>query len=233
MVAAAQESPRPSTPSSKVRLAVLDESTAVQLRESLHESADLTLAWSGVSLEQLRADRPRVDVLLANINHLGDDPAKAMDELVDLTGAELGIALYAFAKRALLDAIASPRVRTLRSPLNLPILRCQLMGIIARNLLSTANATSTSGVGVTPPRYSRAQLGKLQQVQSAVDCECPNHLSVLLQNLSDFETYSKNCENKNEADAAVHRALYHYTARARALIERAMDEILVHENIQL
>ena len=232
MVSAALDTPRPSKPTSKVRLAVLDESTAVQLRESLHESADLTLAWSGVSLEQLRADRPRVDVLLANINHLGEDPAKAMDDLVELTGAELGIALYAFAKRALLDAIASPRVRTLRSPLNLPILRCQLMGIIARNLLSTANASS-SGIGVTPPRYSRAQLGKLQQVQSAVDCECPNHLSVLLQNLSDFETYSKNCENKNEADAAVHRALYHYTARARALIERAMDEILVHENIQL
>lgn len=224
-----QSSMRPPARPSKVRIAVLDVSTSAQLRASLDSDSDLELVWTGTSASDLFEQAPRAQVLLANIEHLGEDPAHRMNELVDATGAELGIALYAFAKRELLDQISSGRVRTLRSPLNLPTLRCQMMSIIARNLLA-ANANSS---GITPPRYSAAQLGKLQQVSTAINCECPNHLSTLLQNLADFEAYSANCESQNPEDAAVHRLLYESTARARALMERAMDRLITHENIAI
>jgi hypothetical protein len=235
MIGAEQTTLRPRSPSNKVRLAILDESTAAQLRESvLDVSSDLELAWTGTSVDELRRAGPQVQVLLANIDYLGEDPAPAMNDLVEQTGAELGIALYAFAKRELLDRIASTRVRTLRSPLNVPMLRCQMMGIIARNLLGAASSTAASTArGVLPPRYSVAQLGKLQQVSTSIDCECPNHLATLLQNLADFEAYSRNCENRNAADAEVHRLLYEHTARARALMERALDRLIEHENIQV
>ena len=88
-----------------------------------------------------------------------------------------------------------------------------------------------SGSGVVPPRYSMAQLGKLQQVSTQIDCGCPNHLSTLVQILMEFETYSKNCENRNEEDARIHRMLYEYTARARGLMEHAMARLIEHENI--
>jgi hypothetical protein len=55
----------------------------------------------------------------------------------------------------------------------------------------------------------------------------------LLQNLADFEAYSRNCENRSEADAEVHRLLYEHTARARALMEKALDKLIEHENIQV
>jgi hypothetical protein len=235
MIGAEQTTLRPHSPSNKVRLAILDESTAAQLRESVVDaSSDLELAWTGTSVDELRRVGPKVQVLLANIDYLGDDPALVMNDLVERTGAELGIALYAFAKRALLDSIASTRVRTLRAPLNVPMLRCQMMGIIARNLLSAPSPSAASTArGVLPPRYSIAQLGKLQQISTSIDCECPNHLATLLQNLADFEAYSRNCENRSEADAEVHRLLYEHTARARALMERALDKLIEHENIQV
>ena len=233
MVSAEQSSLRPKPPVSKVRLAVLDESTVAQLRDSLSVDGDLELTWAGTSLEKLQHDQPKAQVLLANINYLGDEPAERMNELVEMTGAELGIALYAFAKRSVLDSISSKRVRALRAPLNMPMLRCQMMGLIARNLLSGNANSGARKATIRAPRYSQTQLGKLQQISTAIDCECPNQIAVLLQGLADFEAYSKGCENRDDEDARIHRMLYEHTARARALMDDAMAQLLEHERIQL
>jgi hypothetical protein len=218
-------------------LAVLDESTTAQLRANSEITGDFEIVWSGTSLATLRKAAPEleIDVLLLNLEHLGADPVAAIDELVQLTGAELAITLYAFAKRELIDRIAGgTRVRALRAPINLPLLRSQLMSIITRNiLLGSGGASSSTSGGIMPARYSYAQLGKLQQIASKVECECPNHLSTLLQSLLDFERYSRNCENRNSADAEVHRLLYESTARARALLERALDRLIEHEGITI
>lgn len=228
---------KPSAPA--VRLAVLDESTTAQLRANSEITGDFEIVWSGTSLAALRKAAPElsIDVLLLNLEHLGADPVAAIDELVQLTGAELAITLYAFAKRELIDRIAGgTRVRALRAPINLPLLRSQLMSIITRNILlggpGSGAGSSTSG-GIMPARYSYAQLGKLQQIASKVECECPNHLSTLLQSLLDFERYSRNCENRNAADAEVHKLLYESTARARSLMERALDRLIEHEGITI
>ncbi|MFV8753560.1 hypothetical protein ACNOYE_23655 [Nannocystaceae bacterium ST9] len=220
-------------PTSAVRLAVLDESAAAQLRASSEHASDLEVVWHGTSLAALRKAAPEleIDVLLVNLELLGADPVAAIDEMVQLTGAELAITLYAFAKRELLERLADgPRVRALRAPVNLPQLRSQMMNIIARNILGSG-ASQTGGL--TPARYTHAQLGKLQQIASKVECECPNHLSALLQSLLDFERYSRNCENRNPADAEVHRLLFESTARARAIMERALDRLIEHEGIVL
>jgi len=225
-------------PASKVRLAVLDESTAAQLRASAED--DLEIVWSGTSAASLRAARPQVDVLLLGLDHLGTNPVGAVEQLVEATGAELAITLYAYAKRELLDRLSSPRIRALRGPLNIPTLRCQMLSVIARNMLgsgpasSPASSSASSGSpAITAPRYTTTQLGQLQQISTAIECECPNQLATLLQNLMDFEDYSKRCTSENEADAAIHRMLYETTARARGLIERGMDRLIEHENIVL
>lgn len=87
MVSAEQRTLRPHTIANKVRLAVLDESTSAQLRAGLDDgTSDLELVWSGTSLAQLREEQPQVQVLLANIDDLGDDPPARMNELVEQTG---------------------------------------------------------------------------------------------------------------------------------------------------
>ena len=217
----------PSTP--RVRLAVLDESTAARLRADQDHSGDIEVVWSGTDAEQMLADAPSVDVLLLALDHLGSDPVATVDALVERTGAELAITLYAFAKRELLAKLNGARVRALRSPLDLHALRVQMMSVIARNILSSSGPSTK----VEAPRYSASQLGRLQQISTAIECECPNHLATLLQNLTDFESYSENCESRNTADAAIHRMLYESTARARSILERALDRLIVHEKIEL
>jgi len=220
-------------PNSGVRLAILDESAAAQLQASSSQTSDLTVVWHGTSLAALRKAAPEldIDVLLLNLELLGADPVAAIGEMVHLTGADLVITLYAFAKRELLERLSDgPRVRALRGPINLPQLRSQMMDVIARNILGSGSSTTS---GLSPARYSHAQLGKLQQIASKVDCECPNHLSALLQSLLDFERYSKNCESRSSEDAEVHRLLYESTARARAIMERALDRLIEHEGITI
>lgn len=85
----------------------------------------------------------------------------------------------------------------------------------------------------TPPprRFSPAMLGRLQEVSSAIQCECPNQLAAILVSLGAFEDYSKACESRNAEDARVHRMLYEETARARVLLEDALVRLCAHEGI--
>lgn len=93
--------------------------------------------------------------------------------------------------------------------------------------------SKTTAFDAPPRRYTDAQLARLLEISSDVDCECPNHVSKIVTGLVDFETYSKNCENRNEEDAHIHAMLYRASARARAIMEEAMAELLDFEKIEV
>ncbi|MCA9533503.1 MAG: hypothetical protein KC593_07495 [Myxococcales bacterium] len=241
------------------RLAILDELLPAQLRERPDELSPVEVVWSGTDPEKLLrdAERTRPTLLALDLELLGGSergPA-AVRRLVEQTGAELAIVLYSFAKRDVLRDVAQPGVRTVRAPISLSSLRTQMTSVIVRHMLSGAEdgsalrpveearaprPTPMDGGRNAPPlaervvrRYSREQLGRLREIQSSVDCECPNHLSELLLGLTSFEDYSAVCENKSAADAAVHRMLYDSTVQARAIMEEALTKLMVHEKIVL
>lgn len=85
----------------------------------------------------------------------------------------------------------------------------------------------------TPVRYTVSQLGRLQEVVSALKCECPNHLAGILTSLSAFEEYSKNCKNLNREDAAIHAYLFRETSRARYLMQEALRVLCSYEKISI
>ncbi|MCB9657532.1 MAG: hypothetical protein H6726_07795 [Sandaracinaceae bacterium] len=234
------------------RLAILDELLPAQLRERPEELSPVEVVWSGTDPQQLLRDAPEVKptLLALDLNLLGGetDGARLVKQLVDETGAELAIVLYNFAKRDVLREVTQPGVRTVRAPISLASLRAQMTSVIVRHMLSGAPSETRSAappasprtesnappVGQRTPRmYSREQLARLREIQSSVDCECPNHLSELLIGLTSFEDYSAACRNKNQADAAVHAALYESTVRARVIMEEALAGLLVHEKITL
>ena len=59
-----------------------------------------------------------------------------------------------------------------------------------------------------------------------------HHLAQLVGDLTAFEIYSASCANRDEEDAALHRYLHHTTARARALIEEALERVATAEGIE-
>ena len=81
--------------------------------------------------------------------------------------------------------------------------------------------------------FTKAQLGHLQEIQSAVRCECPSHLSELVTSLAAFEEYSRTCQNTDAEDAKLHAHLYRQTSRARRLMEEALLSLCHYERIEL
>ncbi len=70
-------------------------------------------------------------------------------------------------------------------------------------------------------------------METSVKCECPQHVAKILSRLNAFESYSRDCEDSNEEDAALHQTLYEITASARTTFESALDKILELENIDI
>jgi len=225
----------------QTRIAVLDGMLTAQMRENPEPFADIELVWAGHDPDELARQLPRLrpHVIVASLDLLGDDAGATMTALEEAGGAELSIVVYHFAKRADLAELrgGSSRRRILKAPVALAQLRTQMMSLLVRNALSAVrDDDAAEGSGSLPGRdaaFSADQLGRLAEISSAIDCECPNHLADIVGSLVSFERYSANCENKNEADAAVHRMLHHETRRARTIMDAALAKLVEHEKIEL
>ncbi|ATB30004.1 hypothetical protein [Melittangium boletus] len=143
--------------------------------------------------------------------------------------------LRAHVHLAVLDDVLQPQpVRPPVNPAPTPPVAAQPVSPMQLGAPGGATlATVTVPAVPKPPRYTQEQLGTLLEYSSSVRCECPNHLSQIVAGLQAFEEYSKQCENRDDADRQVHAMLYRYTAGARAVMEEALDALVKHENIQL
>ncbi|MFL5351666.1 hypothetical protein [Archangium sp.] len=205
----------------------------------------------------------RPDVLALDFLELNGVQTGVVPGLLEDSGARHAIVTYRFARRGVLQQYPAGKVRLLQGPISLSLLRAHVHLAVLDDMLrpqpvkaavpapaaaptapaaaapalqlGAPGAVSTVTVPAVPkaPRYSPEQLGVLLEVSSAVQCECPNHLSQIVSGLQAFEEYSKHCENRNEADRQVHALLYRYTAAARAVMEEALTALVKHENIQL
>jgi len=220
-----------------IRLAILDDFLPEQLRVADDETLeDMKVVWTGDDLDALvkvAADR-QVQVVVLNVDMVeGTPPAEAVQRVKKETGVDLVIALYSFLRRSELDAVAE-HGRPIRSPASLARLRSQMLGVLVKNVFGGAGAgpaSAPSPAKARTPRFSRAQLAKLIEIESAVQCECPNHVGELVAGLLAFEAYAERCENKNPKDAQVHRMLAERTGQARAIMEDALAAVVEHEGI--
>lgn len=73
-----------------------------------------------------------------------------------------------------------------------------------------------------PRLFDEAGLSAARRVQSALQCECPRHITDLVRALVAFEDYSANCSVENWQDASVHACVYAYAGQARWLMEKAL-----------
>lgn len=225
-----------------IRLAILDDYLPEQLRTG-DESAlnDMEVVWTGTDLDELvrTATLRDVQVVILNVDLVpGTAPAHAVERVKKETGVDLVIALYSFLRRSELEAVAE-HGRPVRSPTSLTQLRSQMLHVLVKSLFGKADAAQRergrpNATGSKPaPRFSRTQLAKLLEIQSTVQCECPNHVGELVAGLMAFEAYAEACENKNPKDAAVHRMLADRTGRARVIMEEALSELIEHEGIEI
>ncbi|MEM8960715.1 MAG: hypothetical protein AAGD38_04485 [Acidobacteriota bacterium] len=109
-----------------------------QLRTNPGGLDGVEVVWVGPTLDALTThDHARsADVVVLDLDHLGDDPLSTIDALRQATRAELFIVSYHFARRDLLGLLRGEDTRVLQGPLTLSALRGQLLGLIVRDILS-------------------------------------------------------------------------------------------------
>lgn len=219
-----------------LRAAFLGSSFVGQLSRGKLE--DVEVAWAGTSPERFGAEVPKLepDVIVLDLAEFGDGGDEAVRRLITECGAELAIVTYSFARRQLLRTLQGQSVRVLQAPVTLEVLQAHFAPFLIRRVLESTRKEvfpMESNSKPTPPRYSREQLGRLMQVASTVQCECPNNLAQVVEKLQAFEAYSKDCESRNEEDRAVHAMLYRSTSTARAEMERALAQLIEHEKLQV
>lgn len=228
-----------------VNLAIFHATLPQYLRASAGEAdqKNLQVVLSGERKEQLlaAAGTVNVDALVIDLGLLGDRPETVLEELERAFQPELSLIVYAFAKWDLIERLRGPRRQLLRAPVSARSLRSNMIGLIVKHLASgnaapvpvPAAEANLLRLDQQPPmrRYDDLQLAALQDVRSLVDCECPNQVADLVLALTAFETYSAQCQNKNEKDAQIHRMLARVTGHARSVMEYALKELCAFENI--
>ncbi len=185
-------------------------------------------------IAQARIRRPRV--LVVDLLLLGDDPAGALAALEREVQPELVLVVYAFARWESLEALRGPGRQIMRAPLSVRMMRASLVSLIVRSLTNVAPPPAEGALPTTPPaarRFDDLQLAALQEMRSAVKCECPNQVADLVLSLGAFEQYSQACANRNAEDAKVHAMLARVTGHARALMELALADLCAFERIDV
>lgn len=77
-----------------------------------------------------------------------------------------------------------------------------------------------------PRQFNEQQLLEATKRSNKLNCECPSHLSELINSLNAFEDYSQQCGADNWKEASVHACIYAYTTQARYLMEKALVAVL-------
>ena len=87
--------------------------------------------------------------------------------------------------------------------------------------------------GVYARLFDDAQLVRLREIASSVQCECPNHLATIVESLVAFESYSRRCESVDAEDADLHGRLARGTGRARAVVEALLVDLMEYDDLSL
>ena len=171
------------------------------------------------------------DVLVVEMPALQADRVAQLQQLAMRSGSKRTVVVYSFGMSSLLERLRKDGIATLRSPVTAEALAqaCR----IDRRAAHPPLALPTVGEALPPRRFDDATLSAVTRLPTSIRCECPQHLADLLFRLNAFEAYSADCENRNAADAALHAHLHRETAKARVLLEGALEHLVRCEEIDL
>jgi MerR family transcriptional regulator, light-induced transcriptional regulator len=235
--------PAPAPPANGAwRVAVIGPALARRLqRPALLQHVKRTLVLLGPFDDAAQADQALqgipVDALLVHEPSLHADWLTKVIRDAPALQATPKALLYGFAADATCEALAQAGVALLREPQNDTVLAQWLQNMLSA--LSAARAPvahppqAPVADAAPPRRWTDAALAEFVSQSPTIACECPRHVAELLVQLSHFETYSAECENRSPADAALHQYLRETAAQARAQFEQALAHVAQLEGLTL
>lgn len=173
------------------------------------------------------------DILLVELPTLQRESAQMIRSLAQQVAPQRIVVEYGYGQQRVEQELRALGCGLVHAPMEVD----QLVSFC--QLLPAAPRTRTPPVSLPqidpaePPRFDRKTLTEISLTSVALNCECPHHISHLLVQLGNFETYSAECESRSPADAELHRYLKDVTGSARAILEDALVRVLEAENIPL
>ena len=223
------------SPGSPCRVLVIGTALAAALEAAGDQLPQVEVVGTAEDPSRL-PDKVQADVLVLEQATLHEDTATRITDLVNRCSARSALIVYRYASTQALRRLPASRCTALRGPLQPAALQSYCLAVMGSGALQPRRAPDSAAPPsppAAPRRYDDATLVRLAGLSSAVRCECPQHLAELIANLSAFERYSTECESRSPEDAALHAYLHDTAARARALVEEALDHVIEVEGIEL
>jgi MerR family transcriptional regulator, light-induced transcriptional regulator len=200
-------------------------SRPVQLLGPFADAAQAATALQGAPIDALLLHEPRLhDGWLASLQAAAPALAAAPKAV-----------LYRYATESTCVSLAAAGTALLREPQNDTVLGQWLQGVLQSTSQARPGARDPAQPGppVPPRRWDDAALADFAALSSTIACECPQHVTELLMQLSHFEAYSAECRHRNTADADLHAYLQQVAATSRARFEAALEYVALHEGLVL
>ncbi len=226
----------------QVGIAVLGDYLPAQLLAHDRDLSPLQVRIADSNRDRFAADLrcQNADVVILESPILDSQVSEQLIEYMRICGAARGIIIYSFGRARDVEIARQTNVVVIRGPVDVDQVHAAVVRSFTQPLVTKARPQephredeSEWGFSTTaaPRLFNQQQLANLANTSSAIDCECPQHLAQLVGDLSAFEIYSANCANRNDDDAALHSYLHQTTARARALIEVALEKVADAEGL--
>jgi DNA-binding transcriptional MerR regulator len=224
-----------------VRMAILGATLPQRLQAELESEQGETVELVGTyrSREELLSVESvqDVDVLLVELPVLDGKSAPELRELSRHFRAARTLVVFGFGNAEVVEQLEHSGTTALRFPVTWEEIRL-LVGAewYPRKQPQTIELEDVeAGLIEEPPErlYDDHQLALAAGISTAIKCECPHHLADLILSLCHFEEYSARCESQSREDAALHAYLRLTTAKARHLMEQALQKAIEVEGSDL
>lgn len=182
------------------------------------------VALSAVSADEL-GDVGDLDVLVVEISQVGNESMRRLEELLKVLAPAALLVLHEHCSERWMDELAQRQVAHLAFPPEAGELAFFLSQTIADKVTREGANNLADLVTPRPRMFDDAQLQEARKLKSRLNCECPQHITALVEQLAAFETYSAECSVENWQDAAVHATIFALTSQARWLMEKALDTV--------
>jgi len=214
-----------------VRTLVAGASLPRRLAAMGSEASGIRMSGHCADIEDLQDLAPDTDaeVLIVEKSELDEGIVPKIASLRAQLGIGAVLVLYRFCSSATIRALRAQGCMVSRVPADIGELTFLCRSALRGMRLPAAGAPAAPA----PRRYDDGALAALAQVNGGPACECPRHLAEVLMTVGSFERYSAQCLSRNPEDAELHARLGRAAGHARALLEEAMEQLILAENLDV
>lgn len=167
-------------------------------------------------------------VLLIHLPSLQPDLAEQALALAAQWRAQATVVLYSFGAESVAE-----RLRAAGAAVRRDLISAHELARLVADAAPVLPPALPAREAAPERRFSDADLLHLAAAPSSVACECPRHLAEIVLQLGAFEHYSRDCQSRSAADAALHQQLSQLAGTARSLFEQALHRVMLDEGLVL